>query len=53
MTEMKFKEWTTIIEAELIKEYGIGFLSLSRNERCAMITHKFIDLLQSCKERQD
>lgn len=52
MYEMKFKEMQDAITQELIKEHGQAFLNLSRNQQCAMITHKFIDILEKCRERQ-
>ena len=52
MTDMKFKEWTIMIEAELIKEMGIGYLSLSRHKRVALMCDKFAKIMEEMKERQ-
>ena len=53
MYEMKFKELHDTIKSQLIKEYGQSFLNMSKHHQCAMITHRFIDILQEYRERQD
>lgn len=53
MTDMKFKEMTTAIEAELIKEYGVTYINLSREKRHHLITYKYIKLMNTYRERQE
>lgn len=53
MTDMKFKEMTEMIEAELIKEMGLAYLNLSRQQRVFLMAEKFSKTLEQMRERQD
>ena len=53
MYEMKFKEMTVIIESELIKEFGVAYINLSKEKRCLLIYDKYIEILNAFRERQD
>lgn len=53
MFEMKFKEMHDAIVTLLIEEHGIGFLSLSKHKRCAMICDKYLEMMAELRERQD
>lgn len=53
MTDMKFKEMTEMIEAELIKEMGIAYMNLSLNKRVALMCDKFHKIMNEMRERQD
>lgn len=53
MIDMKFKEMTEMIEAELIKEMGIAYFNLCRNKRVSLMCDKFHEIMNEMKERQD
>lgn len=52
MYEKKFREMTTIIESELIKELGVAYINLSKEKRCQLIYYKYIEIQNALRERQ-
>ena len=52
MFEKKYNEITTAIKDELIKEYGIGFLRLSKHHQNLLMSQRLIELIQAQRERQ-
>ena len=53
MTEMKFKELHDAIEAILIKELGVTYINLNKHTRCALISHKYLEMMQALREEQE
>lgn len=52
MYEKKFKEMTVALEAELIKEFGVAYINLSKEKRCQLIYYKYIEVMNALRERQ-
>lgn len=53
MTEMKFKELHDAIEALLIKELGARYINLSKHIKCALISHKYLEMMKELREEQE